>query len=378
MDLPLRVLVVTTVHTPLDARIHHRQIRALRRRGAAVTYAAPWTAAGIPVSEAADGVRTIDLPRSVGRRRLRSLSAARRVLVHEGPRHDVILVHDPELLLALAGVLHRLPPVIHDVHEDTATSLIDRPWVPARLRPVAAGLARAAERWAEDHLHLLLAERSYQDRFRRDHPFVPNVPPPPPDEPPPSGADRVVYVGRIAVSRGARQLFAVAAALHHEFTFEFIGEPDRDVVADLERAVAAGQVTWPGFVPNDRALARVDGALAGLSLVLPQPNHAGSLQSKVLEYLSRRVPVISSDLPVTGAFIRDHDVGLTVPVTERGADVDAVVAAIRSLATDPDARRAKAERGYRLVADELNWQVAGERFVDEVERVAAGAAAPAA
>jgi glycosyltransferase involved in cell wall biosynthesis len=368
---PLRVLVVTTVHTPLDARIHHRQIRALRSHGAEVTYAAPWSATGTDEGAVAEGVRTIDLPRSVGRRRLASLRAARRVLRTEGPRHDVVLLHDPELLVAVGGgLLRRLPPVVFDVHEDTATSLIDRPWVPAPLRPLAAAAATRAERWSEERLHLLLAERSYQDRFARPHPFVPNVPPPAPHEPPPSDADRAVYVGRIAVSRGARELLAVAEAMRGELRFELIGEADADVRAEVERATAAGLVEWAGFVPNDRALPRVEGAVAGLSLVHPQPNHAGSLQTKVLEYLSRRVPVVSTDLPVTGAFVREHDVGLTVPVTERGADVDAVVAALRHLVADEVDRRAKADRGYALVTDELNWDVAGARFVDELVRVA--------
>jgi glycosyltransferase involved in cell wall biosynthesis len=362
--------VVTTVHTPLDARIHQRQIRTMRAAGWSVTLAAPWSGYGVDPAEAVAGVRTIDLPRAAGRRRLGALRAARRLLAVEGPRHDLVLLHDPELLLALPGLRRRLPPVVHDVHEDTATSLIDRPWVPGPLRPVAAAVARASERWAEDRLHLLLAERSYQARFRRPHPFVPNVPPPPASEPPPPGSDRVVYVGRIAVSRGARELLDVAARLRGELRFELIGSVDADVRPALEAAVAAGEVSWDGYVPNDRALPRVEGALAGLSLVHPQPNHAGSLQTKVLEYLSRRVPVVSTDLPVTGAFVREHDVGCTVPVTIRGADVDAVVAALRHLAADEPDRRAKADRGYALVRDELNWDVAGERFLAELTRIA--------
>ncbi|WP_211262142.1 glycosyltransferase [Nitriliruptor alkaliphilus] len=374
MEPPLRVLVVTTVHTPLDARIHHRQVRALRSHGAQVTYAAPWSATGTPPDAAADGVRTLDLPRAVGRRRVRALRAARRLVAAEGPRHDVVLLHDPELALAVAGQLRQLPPVVLDVHEDTASSLIDRPWVPGPLRPVAAAAARRAERWSEERLHLLLAERSYQERFTRPHPFVPNVPPPAPIEPLPPGDQRAVYVGRIAVSRGARELLAVAAAMHGELTFELIGPVDGDVRADLERAVAAGHVDWAGFVPNDQALPRVEGAAAGLSLVHPQPNHAGSLQTKVLEYLSRRVPVITTDLPVTGPFVREHDVGLTVPVDASGADVDAVVAALRHLVADGEDRRAKADRGYDLVVRELNWDVAGAAFVAELERIAETAA----
>lgn len=366
----MRALVVTTVHTPLDARIHHRQIRALVEHGWDVTYAAPWSATGTDPVEVVDGVRTIDVPRATGRSRLAALRAARRVLRVAGPAHDLVLLHDPELLLALPGQRRRLPPVVLDVHEDTAASLIDRPWIPDGLRPLAARAATAGERWAERRLHLLLAEASYQARFARPHAFVPNVPPPAPHTPPPPGDTRVVYVGRIAVSRGAREVLAAAARRHDRYRFELVGHVDADVRPELEQAVVAGHVTWDGFLPNARALERIEGAMAGLSLVHPQPNHAGSLQTKVLEYLSRRVPVVSTDLPVTGAFLREHAAGLTVPA----GDVEAIVAALDRLAAEPTTRLAMADRGYAHVVAELNWDVAGARFVAALHDVATGVA----
>ena len=362
----MRVLVVTIVHTPLDARIHHRQIRALRERDVQVTYAAPWSATDTDLRAVADGVRTIDLPRARGRRRIRALRSARRLVAVHGPAHDLVLLHDPELLFALIGRRRRLPPVVLDVHEDTAASLVDRPWLPGPLRGIAGWFVTRLERWAERHLTLLLAEASYQERFSHRHAFVPNVPPRPTATPPPPGDDRVVYLGRIARSRGALEMLAVAAELHPELRFELIGEPDADVREELEVAVNAGHVHWAGFVPNDEALPRVQGALAGLSLVHPQPNHAGSLQTKVLEYLSCRVPVVSTDLPVTGPFVREHAVGLTVPAEDPRATVDA----LRSLRDDPETRVAMADRGFELVRDELNWDRAGRDFVNHLEGVA--------
>ena len=50
----MRILVVTVVHHPEDARILHRQIAALRERGHRIVYAAPLSArkvtprAGVP------------------------------------------------------------------------------------------------------------------------------------------------------------------------------------------------------------------------------------------------------------------------------------------------------------------------------------------
>ncbi len=378
----MRILVVTVVHTPLDARIHHRQIRALRDAGHEVTYAAPWSATGTDRDAVVPGVRTLEVPRSVGRRRLGALRAARLLLRAEAASHDLVLIHDPELLLVLPP-RRRSPPVVWDVHEDTSASLIDRPWVPRLVRPLAAWLSRRAESWAERRCHLTLAEASYAERFRRVHPLVPNYPWLPPREPPPPGPSRVVYVGRVAKSRGALEMFDLAHRLRGSgIRLDIYGPADKDVLGRLQKAHERDELTWHGFTPNDRALAAIEGASAGLSLVHPQPNRAGSLQTKVLEYLSRRVPVITTDLAVTGPFVRSREVGVVVPV----GDIDEVELAVRRLAADnvddPDGapaaaeREAIADRGYALVRDELNWDLAGAAFVALLVRWAAGKGVP--
>lgn len=363
----MRVLVCTTVHVPVDARIHHRQVASLLAAGHGVTQAAPWSATGTAPPDAA-GLVALDLPRAAGRRRVAALRAARRLIGRRGSSHDLVLLHDPELLLAVAGRLRRLPPVVLDVHEDLAASLGDRPWVPGPLRPAARWLARLAERWAERNLRLLLAEQAYRDRFRRPHPVVPNVPWLPDD---PGGAgiaaeieDRVVYLGRISAARGARELVEIGRRLAGEVDVELIGPVDADVTAAVEEAHAAGHVAWSGFLPNPEALARLPGSLAGLSLLHDEPNYRVSLPTKVLEYLSRRVPVITTPLPAARRVVAEHDAGVVVPFGDPGAAVEA----IRRLRDDPDERAAMAERGRAAVAAEWCWDVAGPAFVRRLEQ----------
>src|SRR5690606_16009188 len=138
------VLVVTVVHHPDDARIRHRQIQALLEAGWRVTYAAPFADYGLTRPVGVPGLDPVELPRASGRHRLPALRAARRLLRERAPRHDVVLLHDPELLLALGGL--SLDHVVWDVHEDTAAALEVRPWVPDPLRRPAAWAVRALER----------------------------------------------------------------------------------------------------------------------------------------------------------------------------------------------------------------------------------------
>jgi len=369
----VRVLVVTVVHTPLDARIHHRQIRTLVGADVEVTYAAPWSATGTDPREVIDGVATLDLPRAVGRRRLAALRAARRLLRSVSRRsHDLVLLHDPELVVATVG-LRRLPPVVLDVHEDLVGSLPDRAWVPAVLRPVAARSARALEAWAERHLHLLLAETDYQQRFSRLHPVVPNLPWLPDRDLPQAGThDRVVYVGRVSLYRGATELVALAHRLHRDGGphLEVVGAADDEVVPMLRVAEGRGELTWHGYQPNERALEVVAGAIAGLSLLHDVPNYRGSMPTKVVEYLGVGVPAITTPLPLAKDLVEASGGGLVVPF----GDVDAVAARIGELAADRDRCAALGAAGRAHVAAHLAWDAVAPTFVAQLRDWAGDAA----
>ena len=195
------VLVVTVVHHPEDARIRHREIAALLDAGIPVTYAASFTDHDVHPGTV-PGLTTIDLPRAVGRRRLRAARAARAVVRRLAPQHGAVIVHDPELLVALAGL--RLPHLIWDVHEDTAAAIEVKGWLPPALRRPASAGVRLLERAAERSRHLLLAEPGYADRFSGQHVVVPNTTTVPATVSLPQ-SNRVVYLGSVTVARGARE-----------------------------------------------------------------------------------------------------------------------------------------------------------------------------
>ena len=360
----LRVLVVTVVHDPEDARIRHRQLVSLLRAGAIVTYAAPFVAYGrIPPA----GVRALDLPRARGRRRLAAVRAARRLIRSEATRHDVVLVHDPELLLALAGLRARGPrgarvQRVWDVHEDTAAALGMRGWMPRPLRPAAGHAVRLLERRADRRLRLLLAEDSYARRFTRPHPVVPNSVLVPAQEPPPPGDERVVYLGRLTLPRGAQELVELGRLLRGRVRVELIGPADPDCAALIARAQAQGWVHHHGFVPNTRALALLDGALAGLSLLHDEPNYAHSRPTKAMEYMAHGLPVVTTPNPVSVELVQRYGCGVVVPFADPAATADAVLA----LYDDPARRRALGAAGRAAAVAELDWNRDGENFAAQL------------
>lgn len=381
----MRVVVCTVVHHPADARIFYRQIRALADAGHQVTYIAPADLQPDLNERAGAAVTVVPIPRAAGRRRVGPLLAARRALAAHAPSADLLLVHDPELLLVLP---RRRPPTVWDVHEDTAAALTTKAWLPRLLRPLAAGAVRAAERLAERRLHLLLAETGYAARFRREHPVVPNITyvpeapaPPDYDQRPaapaasaapattsaPAGREpRVVYIGHLSPDRGVAEMVELGCLLApHGVRVELAGPADAAARACIEAAGRA--VTWHGFVPNDAAMKLADGALAGLSLLRDEPNFRVSMPTKVVEYMARGVPVITTPLPLAVSLVTESDCGFVVPFEDPAAACSAVL----RLAADRDLRVKMGLRGHEAAARAHDWPAHASAFVAQLEQWAA-------
>jgi glycosyltransferase involved in cell wall biosynthesis len=359
-------LVVTIVHHPQDSRIRFREIEALLDSGWDVTYAAPFTGYGLS-SKSEVPLHQIDLPRASGRRRLPAVRAARKLLRAHGPAHDVVLLHDPELLVAQWGL--GLPHVVWDVHEDTAAAVTLKPWLPRALRPVVRWVFARIERLAERKVHLILAEYAYQDRFKHPHVVVPNVnrvpaAVPPPDQP------RVVYVGSVTRARGAEDLVEVArliaAKTDGALKLQVIGPASGDVAAMLNEAAGDGVLDWPGFMPATDALAAVRGSIAGLSLLHDEPNYRVSLPTKVVEYMANGVPVVTTPLPLARDLVEQAGCGIVVPFRDAGAAADAVL----SLWSDPARRHAMGAAGHTAARDRFDWAAHARTFVAELGKVA--------
>lgn len=363
---PGPVLVVTVVHHPEDARIRYREIQALLDAGHPVTYAAPFSDYGVTPTPR-ERLTTIDVPRAVGRRRLKALRAAHGLLSRLGGSYAAVIIHDPELLLATAG--RRFPQLIWDVHEDTAAAIEVKAWLPGLLRRPAAAAVRLIERAAERRYALLLAEPGYRDRFRREHPVIPNTTMVP-DAVAPPGRDRVVYLGAVTVARGAR-VMAAAGRLIRERTgdavrVEIIGPPrDEESRRILEEAESRGDLRLHGFVPNEEALGMVSGSLAGLSLLRDEPNYRHSTPTKVYEYLAHGVPVVTTPLPLARELVEASHCGVVVPFD----DADAVAAAVIDLWRAPERVLQMSAHGHAYAREHHDWRSMKGTFVDTVREV---------
>lgn len=360
----MRVLVCTVVHHPTDARIFRREIGALLAAGIQVDAIAPW-----PVSQLEDArYRRFAIPRAVGRRRLEALRAARARVSALAVDAQVLVIHDPELLLFIPWrELRRLKVrVVWDVHEDLAAALGNKAYLPAPARRVLVPLVRAVERWAERHAVLLLAENAYQQRFSRTHEVVLNLPLVPDAMPAGERRRQAVYVGSITRARGLDEMLAMAPLLAERgIAVRLIGEAPS--AADAERIRTTPNVVWDGALPNADAMREVESSMVGLALLHDMPNYRHSMPTKILEYMASGTAVVATPLPLSQQVIGAD--GIVLPSFDAVAEQAA--RAVIALC-DHDARRhAATQAAFARVQSDYNWNVAQRAFVAAIRATAA-------
>ena len=348
----MRVLVCTIVHHSTDARIFRRQIGALLEAGHSVSVIAPGT--GQP------DVPTLLVPRAHGRRRFAAWRAARSRIRELAPDHDLLVIHDPELLCVLPWRELRRANVrvVWDVHEDLAAALVMKTYLPTLLRRLLVPAIGLLERWAERRVVLLLAESAYQERFRQPHPVVLNLPPVPETFPSQPRKRQALYVGSITRARGLDRMLAIAPLLAEAgIALRIIGEAPN--AEDAARLRSTPNVEWNGALPNAAALQEVEQSMVGLALLADEPNYRHSMPTKILEYMASGTPVVATPLPLSKQVIGDDGVVLA----DFTAPPEVVAGAVIALCNDEVRRERMARAGFERVRSHYNWNHAKREFI---------------
>jgi glycosyltransferase involved in cell wall biosynthesis len=167
-------------------------------------------------------------------------------------------------------------------------------------------------------------------------------------------APLVVYIGGLMPGRGLEPAIR-AAALVPELRLRMIGPGHDSYRAALARcAIDAGvgdRVELRPAVAPSTVIDAIADADIGLMLIEPIcPSYELTLPNKLFEYVAAGLPILSSDLAVTGPLIRAERLGEVVDVD----DVQMIAGAIRRL-VEPNLNRRFRER-VNSFADRVTWE----------------------
>ena len=367
---------ITTVHTPTDTRIYHKECLSLARAGYDVHLVAP-----ADVGKQLSQVHLHAIPRHKGRlaRMLLGPWQAYGQVLDITPRPQVCHLHDPELLPI--GQLLRLRgfKVIFDVHENISDDFRSKTYLPRLLRPIVAWTYQISERFLTRGMPTVHVLNSIAARYlgrkivlrnlpNRQAPFTPGRSDP--------ACPRLVYIGAITRDRCAPEMVRVAGELRRRgqavqlWLIGPVTEPGLD--EELRRLIAdenvADSVVITGNLPREQALAEMAKASIGLCLFAPVPNNLNSLPTKICEYMQAGLPVVASHFECWREYLIDTGSGVQVDPL----DVSAIASAVQSLLADPQKMAAMGEAGSRAVQAELCWENEEPKLLDFYRNLLAG------
>lgn len=368
-----KVVHVSVVHRPDDQRIFDRECRSLADAGYRVAYLAPGAAPGLR-----DGVLLRGLPpRPRARRGLQAPDVLRDLL---RLRPHVVHLHDPELLTLLPMLRTFVPRLVYDMHEYLPQQVLDKPYIPAPVRPALAGLAKVAQRGLAALADGVagIAEEQFDDlghrpalrvvlpNFPRLSRFMNGAPRP---EMAAEGRLKLVHFGALTAPRGLHIMLDVMEQAGGGAVLYLAG-PLAD--AAEERATEARLAA--GLRDRVRLLGRISPAqvpdyLAGADVVwVPWTptvyGHRPLSTTKLYEGMAAGLAALVSDLPGRGDVVRLAACGFAVPPTIEGH-----AAGLRDLLSDRDEVARMGERGRRAVQSFYSWEAAEANLLDFYHRL---------
>jgi glycosyltransferase involved in cell wall biosynthesis len=367
-----KVVHLTTVHTPTDNRILHRECATLAEAGYDVTIIA---VADGPAD--LGGVRLRALPAVPGRVRRMVETTGRAFTAALEERAALYHFHDPELLPI--GILLKAAGkrVVYDAHEEISQDLLTKHYLAPAVRPAIARAAGAIEQAGAFLFDgVVAATPAIARQFAPEKTaLVQNFPKLSEITGGSQGLayeDRPLHAAFIGVMTPERGIEPMIRGVHAARS----RHPDT-------RLVLAGKFWPPEFEARLRAMpefsvvddlgwqsrgdlaAVLSRARVGLVLFQPGPNHTEAMPNKLFEYMAAGLPIIASDFPLWRSIVESAGCGLLVDP----ASPSAIGEAAGWIFDHPEEAAAMGRAGLVAVRERFTWEGEGAKLVALYRRI---------
>lgn len=354
------VCILTSVHSPFDVRIFHKEAKTLNENGYKVLLIAQHHK-----EEIVDGIHVIPLPVPHNRFERITKTVWKLFKLALKERAEVYHFHDPELIPIGLLLKRQRKRVIYDVHEDVPRQNLSKPYIPDMLRKPISVMIGGLEAFSARRFDgVVTATPSINRRFLElgaNAVSVNNYPLASELYPAENQWERrekaVCYVGGIAGIRGAFEM--VEAIGKTEYKLLLAGDFEPGFEGKLERMPGWRQVKALGFVGRDSVRATMARSMGGLVLYHPEPNHISAQPNKLFEYMAASLPVIASNFPLWKEIVEGTECGICV----NPLNPEEITGAIRWIIEHPIEAQEMGENGRRAVLQKYNWDKEAKKLL---------------
>ena len=348
---------LTSAHPRYDTRIFLRECRSLSK-----VYDVNLIVADGAGDEIKDGIVLYDVGKPHNRwERIFSTTKAvyQKAMSLES---DLYHFHDPELIFVGLKLLRDGKKVIFDVHEDTASQIQDKYYIPKPLRLILYFAYKQLNRYASGKFHLVLAEQSYvsiYQSFTKDYKVIYNFPDVAylsPYRIEKRSGNGIFYIGGVSDERGLSITIEALKILQQkgiDFFMHYIG-PIYDS-GSIERLPLEGierNIKFYGPLILDKGFEISKECKIGLSILQPIKNYTTSYSTKIFEYMSVGLPVITSNFPLYKRIIESKNSGFCVDPY----NAKELAEKIAYLFTHESVATQMGSHGIKAVTSIYNWQ----------------------
>jgi glycosyltransferase involved in cell wall biosynthesis len=275
--------------------------------------------------------------------------------------------HDPELIIT--GLTLRMlgKKVIYDIHEDYATSIIHRDYIPRPLKKVASYFWLAFENTISVLLHQIIAEKYYQHRFPKaiqilNYPIISAQSP----KKNHGIGETLIYTGNISEERGAL-IHTEILNYTDEINILMVGYCSR-ITRNKIRSTTNKKINQLNVIGVDSYISysdikkkyEQDSFLCGLA-IFPESLHFREKElTKFFEYMQYGIPIICSNFPVWKNLIEGNKCGISVNPYSK----DDIHTAIIFLKENPIKAKEMGQNGIKAVKNQFNWGIESEKLID--------------
>jgi len=369
-----RICHFSSVHILHDPRVLYRECMSLAGHGFDVSLVIQ-----AEHNEVKNGVKIVALKKPANRITRILFTTWAAFFKALRTKADIYHFHDPELIFH--GLLLRLlgKKVVFDVHENIYQQIRDKEWLP--MRKAVAVCYKLFERVCSRAFYLVLAEKSYEEYYRKINPdfvtvynypdisFFKNYRNMEREQFP---ANEIFYSGGVFHNRGIDVILKALEILKKkniDFFFHCAGKYTEAYMQSVQAMPAyqavKDKVAFYGYTPLTEGYRMAQRCKVGLAILRPIENYKRSYSTKNFEYMAVGLPTITSNFELYTSIYDKFPCGICVnPESETE-----IAAAIERIFTDKALAKQFSEVGVKASESTFNWDTEFVKILDLYKRI---------